>query len=317
MGNVPSFPSTGPLSIQTIRDAFDMSGPVSMNDFQDKILYEPGGARLTVPTGTISIDYFRGKYYTAPLVPPITVTYTTPYNTDITIEPPSVDPRTPNRFEVTLYGPGGGGGGGGGGKRTTEPTSDNRSGGGGGGGAGGGKVQASISYNLSDVYTINVGSGSFGGDGGIGTSCYFYCNGDTGNPGGIQQSSQFYINKPPWPEPPSTYIICAGGNSGSGGEGGAWYNGGGSGGDGGTVSGNSIAGITTTINVTGSAGSIGGSGGQGSGAGSGPGGSGLGGYDGYGWGGNGGTGGWNGGDNGVGGASGEPGAIVITWYYES
>ncbi len=65
------FPDSGPLSMDTIRTAFNLTGTVSITNFGGRTLWDTNGNQLTVPTAgpgtSLDINYFLGKYYTNPI----------------------------------------------------------------------------------------------------------------------------------------------------------------------------------------------------------------------------------------------------------
>jgi hypothetical protein len=307
-----SFPSTGEISMETIRNALSLgSGQISMSDLYGKRLYYTNGSIYTLPSsGEIDISNFRGKFYTPPVIAPVDVLYTSPTNTEITITIPTGKTRLPSSFDVTLYGGGGAGGGGGGAATGFAPNS--RSGAGGGGGGSGGKnVSTGITYSSQTIKIyvgggaprVNGGSQSVSGTGGNGT------NGTKGS------DSYISINA-------ITQATAVGGNGGTGGQGGkstvAQGQPGGSGGTGstnGNVGSSGSDGVNGSISVTGGNGGAGGSSVDATG---------------YGKGGNGGRGGSVSGtpfpgyytsiqaDNALyNSEAGTDGAVKITWYYDS
>jgi hypothetical protein len=205
------FPASGPLSMFDIATAFGILIPVSMNDFVGKTLYNLDGSTYTVPSLPLSIQYFYDKYYTDPVIAPITAYY---FIGTTTITPPSGQARNPISFSGTIWGGGGGGGGGGNGY-----AGSGMNGGGGGGGGGGSGGSFSIPPTLWDntkTLTVSIGSGGIPGPNG----------GESGNTGGSGQNTLLTYDS-------NTYTAY-GGLGGLGGQFGAWDRYGGVGGVGGT-----------------------------------------------------------------------------------
>jgi hypothetical protein len=288
---------------------FALSKPYSMSDFRNKVLYNTNGTTYTVPSGSVSMSYFRGRYYKDPS--PISTTYTS--NTS-NIIPPSNKP-TPTYVLVEMYGGGGSGGGGGGGAGYSAY--NNYSGAGGGGGGSGGKIIVYFTYSQQTIDII-VGQGGTGVSGGAGD----YNDGaEPGSVGNIGFNSLLILNN-------STSARAGGGEGGRSiadnsilGADGGWRGRDnarpGRGGRGGTNS----SSLTILSDVTGNNGTDGTQGGNQfsylSGGSGGAGGNSLTTLN-YGKGSGGGTGGGAGNGNGYSGdssSSGNNGAVILTWYY--
>lgn len=179
------FPTNGQLGMSTIAIGLQVPLPptnsISMSDFGTKGImrtWNAAGISTPIPvarSGTsLSIEYFRGKYYRNPAILPNTVAYTT----SVTLATaPIIDYSSPIGFNYTIVGGGGGGASGGGGY---NGSSGNYGGGGGGGGGSGGITSGTgIPYSSGSV-NITVGSGGPGGPG-VGVNE----NGNSGGTGGI------------------------------------------------------------------------------------------------------------------------------------
>lgn len=201
------FPSSGEISMLTIKNAFGLSSPVSMSDFVGKTLYNTDGSTYTVPSFPLSISYFYDRYYTNPYIAPITQTYTTTG----TITAPSGQIRNPTSIDIFLSGGGGGGGGG----EEAEFAVFFCVQGEGGGSGGKGYVYSNTGLAISSSPTISAtigagGGGGAGGDTGGG-------GGQDGNDGGNGGTTTLTVQ---------SVVYSANGGSGGGG-GGHQYNGGG------------------------------------------------------------------------------------------
>lgn len=64
------FPTTN-ISMDFIRTAYNKTGEVNMNSFKGEKIWDENGTESTVPEAKVgfplSLDYFRGKYYTNPI----------------------------------------------------------------------------------------------------------------------------------------------------------------------------------------------------------------------------------------------------------
>jgi hypothetical protein len=184
------FPTEGPLDMLTIATGLQVPLPptnsISMSDFGTKGImrtWDAAGNSTPIPVAgsgipptSLSIAYFRGKYYRNPAIPPNTVPY---YTSQSLTTAPIIDGSSPIRFDYTIVGGGGGGGSGGGGY---AGSSGSYGGGGGGGGGSGGITSGSgIPYSSGSV-NITVGSGGNGAPGGW---AYNPDNRNNGSPGGI------------------------------------------------------------------------------------------------------------------------------------
>ena len=162
------FPSTGPLSLKTIYESFNLQGgtviplPVSMSSFIGKTLYNADGSTYTVPAGQLSISYFYSRYFLSP--GPVSVFYG---GATAVLPTLPVGSGIPLRFKLSLVGGGGSGGGAGGGYSCAG---DQRVGGGGGGGSSGVIFETTIPYigSLFSNVVYGIGGQSQGGGGGSG-----------------------------------------------------------------------------------------------------------------------------------------------------
>jgi hypothetical protein len=282
------------LSLSLIGSSLGLSTPYKMSDLSGKRVYATNGARFIINSANLNFGFFSGKYTTAPAISPIDISY----STTGTISPPAGQPRTPNRFVVTLYGAGGGGGGGGGG---AYGTLENASGGGGGGGGGGNSFTLTFQYT-GQIINCTIGFGGNPGGGGNGDSGGVGQTGGTGDPGG--DTIIFISGQPSFTAP--------GGYGGAGGAGGVGWDGGsktgGGGGNGGSLYVAGVKGGNGQFSFSNTTGGGGGTGGN------------TGNIYNYGNGGSGGKGGDTRSgsyDRGNNGNKGNDGGIIITWYYEN
>ncbi len=190
------FPS-GTITMENIQTAF---GVTNLGDSRGRTLYNTDGSTYLSPSSpsSISLGYFRGRYYTNPYIAPIPETYTTSQ----TINPPPGQIRNPIYYTVILIGGGGKGGSGGRGDSGDFHAS---AGGGGGGGGSGGRSDITVNYTANDIIYISVGmAGNNGGDTYISVNSTIQATAGGGNGGGNGNPGS----------------IVSGGTGGSGGSGG-------------------------------------------------------------------------------------------------
>jgi hypothetical protein len=189
------FPTSGEISMNSIATNLGIptSSPYSLNNFVGKTLFNTNGTTFSVPAFPLSIQYFYGRYYTDPVINPITQTY---HPGDTIISPPTGQIRDPTSFAIQIYAAGGGGGRGSNGVETDGFHNNVSGAGGGGGGSGGYTDLGTISYNSGMSITCSIGNGGIGGgtynfgiNGGIGGNTSVIINGTShtviGGNGGI------------------------------------------------------------------------------------------------------------------------------------
>lgn len=195
-----AFPTTSEsISLDDIVIAYGKTGitisPKSISALNGKFYYDAAGTQYTIaasPGNPFSLGTLRGKYATDP----------SPQETfSLPITPPS-NGLTPKRVKITIIGAGGGGGGGGGGYNG-GPADSHGGYHGGEGGYGFENNTGELTYNTTDIYSIDNGQGSSiisggkGGDGGSGGGISGIYGGTPGGAGnwcyitinGIRQST--------------------------------------------------------------------------------------------------------------------------------
>jgi hypothetical protein len=149
---------TGDLSMGNIRDGLGLpAGQVSMSQFRGKTLYNPDGSTYTVPaSGSLGINYFKGKNYVRPAITQL-------YDTGATsISKPAG--TNPTKVTITLYGAGAGGSAGFNAsfKNINGVTTGVGGASGGGGGSGGKSTTPTIAFTNQTI-TCSIGAGGTAG----------------------------------------------------------------------------------------------------------------------------------------------------------